>query len=332
MNYLTKSILVWVAYLTFPLMSASVYPNAREIPEINPEWTKAFISQGSLQNETSDDFTSCISLHHWATYDDGPGLYITEVIDKLNKLGKKGTFFFVRSYILANRETLKYAYESAHQICSHTWSHRDLRRLTNDQIVAEIVWTSKLIHEIIGVVPACIRAPYGSLDGRVRGILHALGLDIISWNKDTLDYILTYSEESYYVGTGFKLSDTAEKVIPPLFETWIAELPMTGTISLQHDGCDLSAPGIVPSLDVLMKANHTMIKVSECINRPEYSNFIMDKISNVANKTNSEAIARDSKPGTSTTQPSSSPNATADDGAYKLSSTLSKSDSDEWAC
>ena len=40
-----------------------------------------------------------------------------------------------------------------------SWSHKYLTTLSNEQIVAEIMWTAKLIKEITGVTPNIVRPP-----------------------------------------------------------------------------------------------------------------------------------------------------------------------------
>ena len=65
-------------------------------------------------------------------------------------------------------------------------SHPYLTSLTNDEIISEILWTSKVIYDVLGIVPTFMRPPYGDVDDRVRGIMKALGLDIVLWNRDVI--------------------------------------------------------------------------------------------------------------------------------------------------
>ena len=39
------------------------------------------------------------------------------------------------------------------------WSHKALTTLTNDQIIAEVVYTAAAIRQIIGVTPSIVRPP-----------------------------------------------------------------------------------------------------------------------------------------------------------------------------
>ena len=253
------------------------------MPPINASWTEAFLSgakipdlalrPGGGSNDWSSDYKTCISSSHWAvSYDDGPGPFTQAVIDKLDSIGKKGTFFFIGSYILENQQILRNAYNSGHQICGHTWSHKLLTSLTNDEIVAEVVWTAQLIYDIIGVAPTCIRPPFGDIDERVRAVLNAMGMDVIIWNRDSNDWVLGSTDPKDFFG------DKAETAIPAKFASWVSQEPMAGSISLQH-GIFFSLGGIAPSLDVLNQSRYSLVNISECIGKTAYSNKLLLKAS-----------------------------------------------------
>ncbi|KAJ1558740.1 chitin deacetylase, partial [Nowakowskiella sp. JEL0078] len=63
------------------------------------------------------------------------------------------TFFVVGTNILTNPNQLQLHVSGGHQVGSHTWSHRPLTSLTNEQIVAEIKYTEAAIFREIGKVP-----------------------------------------------------------------------------------------------------------------------------------------------------------------------------------
>ena len=53
---------------------------------------------------------------------------------------------------------------SGHQVAVHTWSHPSLTTLTNEQIIAELGWTKKVIKDLLGVTPLYMRPPYGDIE------------------------------------------------------------------------------------------------------------------------------------------------------------------------
>ncbi|CAG8587531.1 14684_t:CDS:2, partial [Ambispora leptoticha] len=130
----------------------------------------------------SDDITFCPNKGDWGlTFDDGPASSQTgKLLTTLDGANQKATFFIVGSRVVEFPDTLTKTFKAGHQIGVHTWSHPPLTTLTNEQIVAEILWTEKIINDTIGVVPKYMRPPMGDIDNRVRAIMKALvGLPII---------------------------------------------------------------------------------------------------------------------------------------------------------
>ena len=128
------------------------------------------------------DIVDCPDELTWGTsYDDGPSPYTPLLLDYLNKNDLKTTFFVVGSRVLSRPEMLLSEYMSGHQISIHTWSHSPLTTLSNEEIVAELGWTAKVIRDVIGVTPNTFRPPYGDIDDRVRYIAAQMGQTPIMW-------------------------------------------------------------------------------------------------------------------------------------------------------
>jgi peptidoglycan/xylan/chitin deacetylase (PgdA/CDA1 family) len=97
------------------------------------------------------------------TYDDGPGYYtpnLLEYFDSQNssQLSSSSVPESFRS------PTLQYEYITGHQIAVHTWSHHALTQLTNEQIIAELGWSKKVIKDVLGVTPNMMRPPFGDIE------------------------------------------------------------------------------------------------------------------------------------------------------------------------
>lgn len=133
---------------------------------------------------------SCLSI----TFDDGPYQWERKVVDTLgNAGGQKGTFFvngnnFRCIYEDAQVQNLRYTYERGHQICSHTWGHPDISKLNNAQLDQQVQLVEDALWKILGVVPACFRAPYGNIrPDQVKYLNDRWGLVVVGWNMDTGD-------------------------------------------------------------------------------------------------------------------------------------------------
>ena len=117
------------------------------------------------------------------TYDDGPALYTGDLLQYLDTVNLKATFFVVGSRAISYPALLQQEYMAGHQIAVHTWSHPPMTTLTNEQIIAEFGWTKKIIKDVLGVTPTFWRPPYGDVDNRVRAIAKAMGLQTSIWTR-----------------------------------------------------------------------------------------------------------------------------------------------------
>jgi peptidoglycan/xylan/chitin deacetylase (PgdA/CDA1 family) len=85
--------------------------------------------------------------------DDGPSPYTPRLLNLLNEQNLKSTFFIVGSRAISRPEMVQTEYMMGHQLSIHTWAHSSLTTLTNEEVVAELGWTKKIIHDITGVTP-----------------------------------------------------------------------------------------------------------------------------------------------------------------------------------
>ncbi|KAI8050331.1 hypothetical protein BDF22DRAFT_622468 [Syncephalis plumigaleata] len=127
------------------------------------------------------------------TFDDGPGKLFDRVIDTLDRLNVKATFFVNGNNVAnlhepADRKKLWRAYQSGHQIASHTYSHADLDQLNDAGIRDEMEKLDHILKSIIGRRPVYMRPPYGNANANTQRTLNMLGYRIVNWNIDTLDW------------------------------------------------------------------------------------------------------------------------------------------------
>ena len=120
------------------------------------------------------------------TFDDGPHpQYTDKILEALKKYGGSGTFFVVGSRAEKYKSTVKKIFDSGNEIGNHSYSHKELTRVSGREMKAEIKKTGDLIAEITGVAPILTRPTYGSVNKNVR--LYA-GMPLILWSIDPLDW------------------------------------------------------------------------------------------------------------------------------------------------
>lgn len=121
-------------------------------------------------------------------FDDGPNCSHNVFYDYLSQNEQKATMFYIGSNVMDWPFEAQRALADGHEICVHTWSHKYMTSLTNDEVFAELYYTMEAMKLVVGVTPTCWRPPYGDVDDRVRYIAHALGLRTIIWKYDSNDW------------------------------------------------------------------------------------------------------------------------------------------------
>ncbi|KAI9209611.1 uncharacterized protein BJ171DRAFT_484536 [Polychytrium aggregatum] len=293
-------------------VAAKSYPPCGTSPPFDPAWS-TFLS-GAL--DTGADITACGNSKTWSlTYDDGPSEYTPGLLDQLDTVGVKTTFFVIGCNVANNPSILRRAYQAGHQIGIHTWTHPSLPKLTSEQIVAEIMWTAKIIRDITGQTPTYMRPPYGDIDARVRGLLHKMGLKVVIWNRDTDDWELqTFNPNA----------QNSSQVVTPTsvrasISSWIASPPAEGIISLEHDLFQLPAQIAGETLQRVSMAGFNINTVASCVGTAPYNNTAIEVIFNPAiasslskaPSTTASASANSTATLTASKSPSSSPSPSA---------------------
>ena len=119
------------------------------------------------------------------SFDDGPETTLTpRLLDILARdVGKRLAY---------SPGLVKHAFLEGHEIGNHTYDHRRLTGLPDDEVVAEIELTDEAIMAETGHRPDRIRPPWGQIDTRVETALRKAGLwrRIALWNLDSLDWLV----------------------------------------------------------------------------------------------------------------------------------------------
>lgn len=127
----------------------------------------------------------CIAL----TFDDGPdSRYTTAILDILKEKKVKATFFVVGLQVSKFPEVLKRIDEEGHSIGNHTYNHKDLSKLSKEQILKEMTTADAEIEKAIGYTPTLFRAPYGAVNDALMEIMKEYKRESILWNIDTRDW------------------------------------------------------------------------------------------------------------------------------------------------
>ena len=120
------------------------------------------------------------------TFDDGPHKKVTDLIlGVLQKHQIKATFFVLGQNVASLPDVVQRIHEQGHEIGNHSWSHRNLTKLSVEELNKEMTDTNEQIYNVIGKYPTLYRPPFGAINDQVK---QALSMTPVLWNIDTLDW------------------------------------------------------------------------------------------------------------------------------------------------
>ena len=122
------------------------------------------------------------------TYDDGPSLWTAQLLDILDEYDAKATFFVRGGAIRGNTHLLQRMVAGGHHIGNHSYSHRRLTALEDEEVLEELMTTGQLIHDACDQTVSLWRAPYLDTNERVNKLAARLGLRHVGVTVDPSDW------------------------------------------------------------------------------------------------------------------------------------------------
>ncbi|KAI0067945.1 glycoside hydrolase/deacetylase [Artomyces pyxidatus] len=213
-----------------PTFAPTVAGGCPANPAAVADQTRCWWTCGGCTRQT--DVTTCPDKYTWGlTYDDGPAPYTPDLLSYLDQANLKSTFFVVGSRAISYPALLQQEYMGGHQIAVHTWSHPSLTTLTNEEIIAELGWSKKIIKDVLGVTPTMMRPPFGDIDDRVRAISQAMDLTPVIWTR--ISPMATFDTDDFNIHGGV----TSVQQVLANWEDILGNVSTinTGFIVLEHD-------------------------------------------------------------------------------------------------
>ena len=180
------------------------------------------------------------------TFDDGPhGTLTPKLLDMLATRKLKATFFVVGECVAEFPEIVKRAAREGHEIANHSWSHPDLRKMSDEAVRAQLQRTDDAIKAATGVRPTLMRPPYGSITPRQKSWIHdTLGYKTIIWDVDPFDW---------------------KRPGPGVVRDRIVNQSKPGSIILAHDIHAATVEAMPATLDQLQAKGFKFATVSELL-------------------------------------------------------------------
>lgn len=171
-----------------PACDANKVPNGADTRNI-PRPQLGSIPYGGAGIYTCDD-PGAIAI----TFDDGPYLYTSGLLDLFASYNFKATFFITGNNLgkgaIDDAATpwpaiVQRMITDGHQVASHTWSHQNLSAITQAQRINQMVRNEMAIRNIIQKFPTYMRPPYSACSTQCQADLAALGYVITYFDLDT---------------------------------------------------------------------------------------------------------------------------------------------------
>ena len=173
-----------------------------------------------------------------------------QLIDILNSYNVKATFFLVGDWVDRYPESVKQLYDAGMEIGNHSDNHAHYTKLSSDGIVADVTACNEKIKAITGEAPTLFRCPYGEYDDHVVSAINTMGMQVIQWDVDSLDWKDLSAEEIY--------ERVTSRAAP-------------GSICLFHNAA-LHTPEALPSIiEYLLSEGYSIVPISQLIYTENYT-------------------------------------------------------------
>ena len=152
------------------------FKNIKYIPNIT-----IYLNKNVSNNEKTYIYPKFIAF----TFDDGPSKYTSELLKTLEVNNSSATFFMIGNRMKYNKDIVLEIYNSNSEIGTHSYSHKNLTYISNNDLNKEINSTEVIYNKITNDNLKYLRPPYGSYNDKIK----SLNYPLILWNIDTLDWL-----------------------------------------------------------------------------------------------------------------------------------------------
>ncbi len=111
-----------------------------------------------------------------------------QIMDVCDSYGVKATFFLVGFWVDKYPQMVAEIASRGFEIGTHSATHPQMSKLTEQQCREELLTSSKKIFEITGAPVQLFRPPFGDYNNTLLSVAKGLGLYTVQWSVDSLDW------------------------------------------------------------------------------------------------------------------------------------------------
>ena len=114
--------------------------------------------------------------------------FIPRILQVLKESEVKATFFFDGSWVNKNLDVAMMIHLEGHEIGNHAYSHPDFKHRTRNETMNELKKTNDVIEKTLSINSIWFAPPSGSFNQETIDVAHELGMKMVLWTIDTVDW------------------------------------------------------------------------------------------------------------------------------------------------
>ena len=173
-----------------------------------------------------------------------------ELIDILDEYDARATFFVTGDWCDRYPDDIKMFADAGHEIQNHSDVHPHVQGMNVNDLITDTKSASRKIKDITDTEPTLYRAPYGEYDDTVITTVEGMGLTVIQWDVDSLDW---------------------KKPDPSAITKKVVNSVKSGSIVLFHNDLENTTEALPQILEQLSQKGYKFVPVSELIYTENYT-------------------------------------------------------------
>ena len=172
-----------------------------------------------------------------------------KIMEICKEYNVNATFFLTGIWVEKYPEMVKKIYDNGFEIGTHSNTHPDMTKLSQNQMKLELENSCKLITDITNHKIELFRAPFGAYNDTLLETASSLNLKTIQWDVDSLDW------------KGLSAMEITNRILNGV---------RSGSIILCHNNSDHIVEALPLVLDRLSKKGYTVTNVGNVILKQDY--------------------------------------------------------------
>lgn len=174
---------------------------------------------------------------------------IPDIIDILESNGVEATFFTVGDWVKKYPDAVKALHDAGMEIGNHSDTHAHVNKMSYGENLEDMARCNDKISMLTGDDVDFYRGPYGEYNNTVISVAEELGMKVIQWDIDTLDY------------EGKTPDEMCERIKKKI---------RNGSIILMHNDTKHTAKGLQQIIDTIHNEGYEIVPLDELVYEDNY--------------------------------------------------------------